>query len=433
MIYTESEISSIENLISNYFENNKREIKNEDILLKYITHIKEWLKNKSTIVVYGGYSWNQFLDEEHKFYKEGEYHDIDLYSIQPKKDGVELVNYLNKLGCPKIKMYNAVNDGTYKISINHYDVLDITYIPDNLFKVLEIEKINEINFLKPNFLKMDLLYSLSNIDGSSYRWKKDFERLDYLEKAFPYEYKYENNLLKKKVPFNLRNDLIHFFQNKKDKFVYTGDIAYIRYMENSSLENYFRPYVKYPEICTNHIEELINGIKDIYKNSIEIRVYHPFLKLISKRYIVYHKETKCILLVIYDLNNKKIPYETIGTDKVIVYRGLELHYNTKIWLGKCYKIDDLIMDSKVMLYYLQEGRNYYMNIMVKTKLDDSVFEEFSEKYIGEQENKIIKYKEKKWNNESFNYIPEQREFIIEPDKIGCGKIRFICGEFEKNL
>jgi hypothetical protein len=433
MIYTDTEILEINNLLSNYIDNNKRVIKNEKVILEFIGLIKDWLKKKSTIMVYGGYSWNQFLDGENKFYKEGEYHDIDLYSIQPKKDGVELVNYLYKLGCSKIKMYSGINEGTYKISICHYDILDITYMPDNLFKVMDIEKIDDINFIKPNFLKMDLLYSLSNIDGSSYRWKKDYERLDYLESEFSYEYKSVDNILKKRIPFNLRQDLIQFFQNKKDKFVYTGDIAYIRYMENSGLQNYFRPYVKYPEICTNHIDELLNGIRDIYKNSINIRVYHPFLKLISKRYIVYHKETNCILLVIYDLNDKKIPYETMGADNVIVYRGLELHYNSKIWLGKCYNIDELIRDSEVILYYLQEARKYYFNSLNKTKLDVSVFEEFSEKYIGEQQSKILKYKEKKWNNDNFNYIPEQREFIIEPEKIGCGKLRFICGEFEKYL
>jgi hypothetical protein len=433
MIYTETEILEIGNILTNYIDNNKRAIKNETTILEFLKLIKEWLKKKSTIVVYGGYSWNQFLNGEHKFYKDGEYHDVDLYSIQPKKDGVELVNYLYKLGCPKVKMYNGINEGTYKISICHYDILDITYMPDNLYKVLDIEIIDEINFIRPNFLKMDLLYSLSNIDGSSYRWKKDYERLNYLESEFSYEYKSVDNRLKKRVPFNLRQDLIQFFQNKKDKFVYTGDIAYIRYMESSGLQNYFRPYVKYPEICTNHIDELINGIKEIYKNKIEIRVYHPFLKLISKRYIVYHRETNCILLVIYDLNDKKIPYETMGADNVIVFRGLELHYNTKIWLGKCYNIEDLIMDSEAILYYLQEARRYYFNSLNKTKLDVSIFEEFSDKYIGEQQSKMIKYKEKKWNNENFNYIPEQREFIIEPEKIGNGKIKFICGEFDKYL
>jgi len=161
-----------------------------DIVEKFIS------RNK--LKIYGGVSLNKFMPDDDKIYKnrEGKIVDFDIYSPMPKKHCVELGNELFKAGFKYVDIREGVHAGVYKIFNYFQEVADVVYIPERIYTLIPYKTINGMNYVLPKYMKIDMLVSLTNPEQSMFRWKKDYDRLQKLEKYFPVEK--QKNFVEKK-------------------------------------------------------------------------------------------------------------------------------------------------------------------------------------------------------------------------------------------
>jgi hypothetical protein len=294
--------------------------------------------------------------------------------------------------------------------------------------------------VRPKHLKIDLLVALTNPKQAIFRWQKDFERLQKLEKYFPTEkpkifcqssrYKYTQNPLEKKIKEYIfsRNDYILF-----------GDYAYYSYMEYSGLKDYFNPDIKYLEIGMQNPASIFDDLKKLTNGQIKIKKYHPFMKHIPGRFIVTDasKDTH-ILLIIYELNEKCIPYISYKNMKIVTYHGLVLYYNFMIYLSERYGIRDRQEIAECCLYDLERAKNYFFHQSKKNEFDDTIFRCFILPCLGKEKNILRDSKIKIWTSgqtkvKSFSYVPFGREHLVSEDKVPPGFVKFVSGEFDKDI
>ena len=401
--------------------------------------VEDFLK-KHKLKIYGGVALDKFMPDNNKIYpdKEGKIVDYDAYSPTPLKHAVELCNELFTNGFKYVIVREGVNAGVYKIFNYFQEAADIVFMPQKIYDLIPSENINGLNYVAPRHLKIDLLVSLTNPKQSIFRWKKDFERLEKIEKYYPVrkptkfcdqDYRhYSQTYLEKKIQDYIMN---------RDDYIIFGDMAYYAYMSASGLKDYFAPEMKYMEIGMQNPSVIFRDLKKLGK--IRIRRYHQFMKHIPTRYIVTPEGRDThILLIIYELNEKCIPYVEYNGSKFLTYHGLILYYNFMIYLSSRYGIRDREEIAECCLYDLERAKKYYFQKTGKNEFDDSMFRCFVLPCLGKEKNILRDSKIRVWSSgktksKPFTYIPSTRPHLVKEDKVPPGIVRFVSGEFDKEI
>ena len=413
----------------------------KDEYMKQQRIIEDFLK-KHRLKIYGGISLDKFMPANDKIYanREGKLVDYDAYSPTPLKHAVELGNILFNAGFQFITVKEGVNAGVYKIFNYFQEAVDLVFMPQRIYDIIPSQAINGLEYVRPKHLKIDLLVALTNPKQSIFRWQKDFERLAKLEKYFPVEkptnfcqssrYKYSQSPVEKKI-----KDYVF----SRDDFILFGDNAYYAYMEASGLKDYFSPDVKYLEIGMQNPATMFEDLRRITNRKIKIKRYHPFMKHIPARFIVTDadKDTH-ILLIIYELTEKCIPYISHKNTKIMTYHGLVLYYNFMIYLSERYGIRDRQQIAECCLYDLERGKTYFFNHAKKNEFDDTIFKCFILPCLGKEKNILRESKIKLWTAahtkmKPFSYVPSGRSFLVSEDKVPPGIVKFVSGEFDKDI
>ena len=152
------------------FEPTKKEIMEaNEIVMEFIkTHKRK---------IYGGYAQNKVIVSKNKndgFYDEDDIPDIDVYSSEPIKDLVELCNILKSKGFKNVMGQEALHKETYKIFVNQANVIDLSYVPRNIYNKIPFIELNGINYVHPSFVYIDIYrmltdpYLVDRIDGKKY-------------------------------------------------------------------------------------------------------------------------------------------------------------------------------------------------------------------------------------------------------------------------
>lgn len=424
------------------------EEENEDIpflpLDEYMKQqdIVENFLRKNHLKIYGGVALDKFMPEDDKIYKnkKGKIIDYDVYSPTPRKHAVELANELFGAGFQYVGVREGVNAGVYKVFNYFQEAADIVFMRDKVYELIPYKTINGLNYVSPKHLKNDLLVSLTNPKQSIFRWKKDFERLEKLEKYFPVEKpkkfceKVQGKYYKSTI-----EEVIESFLNKRDDYIVFGDMAYYAYMEVSGLPDYFSPEVKYLEIGMQNPSTIFADLRKITNNKIRIRRYHQFLKHIPARYIVTPegKDTH-IILIIYEMNEKCIPYVEYKGMRMLTYHGLVLYYNFMIYLSALYNIKDRMHVPGCCLYDLERAKNYYFKNTGQDEFSDSIFRCFILPCLGKEKNVYRDSKVRSWSSPKtiFDYKPSKRfasGHLVLADKVPPGVVRNVSGEFDKEI
>jgi len=399
--------------------------------------VENFLK-RNNLKIYGGIALDKFMPENDKIYpnKKGKLVDYDAYSPMPRKHAVELGNELFQAGFKYVSVREGVNAGVYKVFNYFQEAADIVFIPEKIYNIIPYKVIDGLHYVSPKHLKIDLLVALTNPSQAIFRWDKDFERLQKLEKYFPVEKpkKFCEKTQGKYYKSTLENIIEQFFSNRDD-YVLLGDMAYYAFMETSGLSDYFQPEIKYLEIGMYNPHQIFQELKKITNNKIKIKRYHEFLKHIPTRYIITpdDKENN-ILLIIYELNDKCIPYVDYNGAKMISYHGLVLYYNFMIYLSSIYGIRDRVTISECCLYELERAKNYFFKRTSQNEFSHSIFKCFIIPCIGIQKNIYRESKIRGWNKgKIFSYIPSKREHLVLADKVPPGYVRYISGEFDREI
>jgi len=313
-------------------------------------------------------------------------------------------------------------------------------MPEKIYNLIPSKEIDGLLYVSPKWLKIDLLVSLTNPKQALWRWGKDFERLQKVEKYFPVE-KPKNFCEKyssKFYPSQLETTIQNYLSTRTDYIIY-GDMAYFAYMKTSGLKDYFAPEVKYLEIGMHNPQSIFPDLKKITNNKIRIKRYHQFQKHIPTRYIITPEgKDYQILLIIYELNEKCIPYVDYNNSKILTYHGLVLYYNFMIYLSGIYGIRDKEQMAECCLYELERAKNYYFKTTNQNEFSDSIFRCFIIPCLGKEKNTYRDFKIKSWTTPKtiFDYKPSKRfasGHLVLAEKSAPGIVKFVSGEFDKEI
>lgn len=131
-------------------------------------------------VLYGGMAQNLHLPKKHRFYKDTDTPDYDVYSYKAKAFAIRLAQKLAlEVRCAKN------HAGTYKLYWENVPVLDVTDVSLAEYRKLRAgaKRTQEGLLLAPiELLKANAYLELASPDTAWFRWEKVYERISLLEK-----------------------------------------------------------------------------------------------------------------------------------------------------------------------------------------------------------------------------------------------------------
>lgn len=142
---------------------------------------------KKGLVIYGGYAIH--LLTNYGYYKKGDPIDYDVYSPNYMDDSLELGQLLKANGVKRIRIVNAINDGTRKIFIGlmRESIIDFSFKPMSELKdIIHDKQIDGFTVAKPDYIKIDQYKNLhANLFTDYNRITKSLKKITFLENTFP--------------------------------------------------------------------------------------------------------------------------------------------------------------------------------------------------------------------------------------------------------
>ena len=90
--------------------------------------------------------------------------------------------------------------------------------------------------------------------------------------------------------------------------------------------------------------------------------------------------------------------------------------------------------AKCCLYELDRARTYFYNQNKTNQCGNHLFRNFVTNYIGSEKDVYLQSKINSFNREKkFIYTPSKRQYLVESSKVGNGAIKYISGEFDKEI
>lgn len=424
-LYDDSTKKLIENKLDNIILKSRRyALKNileptMDEYNKVLNIILNYIKLNKRII-YGGYAWHNLI--KHKNKKDGIYEDdligqpdVEFYSYEPIHDIVKICNELHQNSFKYIRASEAQHQETYTIFVNQLGYVDISYMPKQIFHKIPIYKINNMHFIHPKIITIDILRQMNDPINSYWRLSKQIPRINKILKYYPIDTK-RGKLTKFKHESNIQK-ILDFIRKKiiiESKLLVCGYYGYQYYNE---IANNMKDelYVPYYDVISYNLEEDVKNIKKIlveYNDKITVEEYHPFFQFLDRK--IVFKINNHVLLNVYGNNEMCIPYFYLDKKKINI---VTFPYILQMLL--ILNIYHTIYENKVEannLDYLLEDiikkRNNYLKKNNKTILDDTPFEEFRIDCIGKTIDPSRKYRINL--AEKFKSKKKFKQFKFEP-------------------
>ncbi len=386
--------------------------------------------------IYGGYAQNKVIvskNPKDAFYDDDDIPDIDVYSPEPLKDLVEICDIFQKMGFKGITGQEAMHKETYKIFVNGAPVLDLSYVPKNIYNRIPYIEIDGINYVHPSFVYIDMFRMLTDpYFSGSHRWKKIMPRLYKLQKYYPFNKvtkelndAYDVPKDKKEIVNNINKFIFDMIKNKEN-YIITGQYAYNYLLEESGIMNDKVLGKKYKMISTpfmqiistNYIPDIVNIILELRKlfnndKKLTYKEYYPLWMFTGYSTVIYYDGIPVLHITAH--NNRCVPIRKVearfyNNNKVVIdakstvqlgcfdfiflmnlISGLRVRVNSVE--NKCHY-------HNVTTSHLIEIRQYYLHKTKKTLLDESLFKSFIPDCVGEtmdpqRESRLIKNKKYK--------------------------------------
>ena len=261
----------IKEAIINNIKYQKKIKKNKYTKPIYFELIENYISTKK-LICYGGTAINNYLPKEHQFYEENDIPDYDCFSVNALNDAKELSNILLDNNIENIEVKSALFKGTYKIFINFISIVDITSIHNDIFLNIynKSNKINNILYVPPNYLKISLYQELSRPLGDLSRWEKVYNRLELLNKYKPL-YVSNCSIDHRDNPetdeyLKINNTIIKII--KENNWVILGDYGlsfYLKYFPKKYQK--INKTINIPYILTSNINNVLNLLPFNYKSN----------------------------------------------------------------------------------------------------------------------------------------------------------------------
>ena len=384
----------------------KRAVHSSDVQ-KIINIVEIFIKQKN-LICYGGTAINNILPEDQQFYnKEVEIPDYDFFSKNALDDAKELADIYFKNGFTAVEAKSGQHEGTYKVFVNYMAIADITYLPKEIYTLLNIDAISVdgILYAPPNFLRMSMYLELSRPAGDISRWEKVLKRLTLLNKNYPIT-DVDCNKVTFQRDMNNKANKEEIYEIIKSTLIRQGVVFFGGYAN-----------VLYSQYMPKHLQHKIQNVADfdVLSNTPDVTA-----KIIKER--LHEAGIKQVKIIKHIPIGDIIPehYEIIvGKDTVLfIYKPIGCHsYNILKKNGQKIKVATIDTMLSFYLAFLYANKPYYnqfidrilcmskflFDVQQKNRLEQNgLLQRFSIVCYGHQETveeiraeKSFKYKELK--------------------------------------
>ena len=297
----------------------------------------------------------------------------------------------------------AQHEGTFSVFVHFENVLDISYVPYNIYKKIPFIEIDKIIYTHPDFSRIDTFRMFTDpLTSYEQRLEKQFNRFLILEKYFGVKKINDRLLIKNKKDNNFEInevlDIVHSYLINNNKAIIFDLYAYNYYLKESGiLKNTKKfkiidiPYYQFLSIdYDNDVKNLCNLLNNKFPNKISATEFYPLFQFTGENVLIMYKDFP--IAHIYHHNNICIPYQevepvkyhgnkvkysnndfiTVGTFDVILLMTMILWFNERVMGNK-----ELMYSYKIMLSHLVEIRKHYFKKKNLTIIDKSPFQEFN--------------------------------------------------------
>lgn len=192
MTFEDCELAILRQAVDDTELQKQEEIAKSEDVLKMITIVEQFLRDKGN-VCYGGTAINNILPKEAQFYnRDVEVPDYDFYSPTPLEHAKELADIFYNEGYSDVEAKAGVHKGTFKVFVNFIAMADITELHEDIFTSIANDaiEVDGIKYAPPNFLRMNMFLELSRPHGDISRWEKVLKRLTLLNTHYPLKSKH---------------------------------------------------------------------------------------------------------------------------------------------------------------------------------------------------------------------------------------------------
>ena len=405
-------------------------IKNQKAIISIIeSYIKE-----HQLIVYGGNAQNlaiKKIDPKGVFYDDKDVHDYDVYSFDPRTDAINLTKQIFKAGFKNILAIEAIHVETYSIKYYGTPLCDFSYMPKYIFDNLPILSVDGFKIVNPYLAYIDFMRMFNDpLTSSSFRWSKNFERFNMMQKYYPLTSKELKNDIKDNIDKSIEKDLRKII-SKSDSLIYTGIECFNKYASLCKCDKLGLEYLTL--VSTNYLDDVKMILSELKKKyNITTQERYPFFQFWD--FSIDIRINDKLVCKIYKNNNICIPFKEIKNVKYasftynLMWVMIEKFYYS-IYDADCSgrpkQNNEIIKRYDQIINGMLFIKDKYLKEHKKTFLDDTIFQHFvTDKCSGvplnpsDIKNSIKNYRGFKYdpnkktvNNESYIYTNISGRFI----------------------
>lgn len=383
---------------------------------------------KKKLITYGGSALNELLPNKNKFYGEFDLPDFDCFSINAKRDAIQLSHILRDNEYNFVEVKAGIHEGTYKVYAEFKVVADITNVSNVFFEYMlkqsknnnkEYQSYKNLTIVPIVFLKWSFYKELSRPEGSMHRWEKLFSRYLTFTKNYKTEGVYK---IKDLVTVKYENDMadiIYSIQQlaKTRNYPLIGNFALGLHLgknkeyklECCKNDEYFSTF----EFLSTNPDTMLNDII----NNLDLPIGHKLI--IQKRnsnrrflgevmpyrirgYIQLPNNSKYSLFTIFSTSDSCYSVVDIEGYRVGTVDTLLTFFYGYLMIYDCF-VDKLIKKSRtdVIISYIALLENHANNIVDSKK-------RFSTVCYGDEKT-LFDIRKEQWDQKGFLYRPTPKK------------------------
>lgn len=438
-LYTEKDsqllVEKVDEIVKNADEISSKIVKpTVDDLWNIIFTVRDFVKEKKR-KIYGGFALNKLIEDvqpSDKFYSDDDIKswDIDFYSPDPIGDAKAIANRLFAKGFRYVQAREAQHDETYKVFAETNDCADISYVPKNIYNKMPFKEVNGLYLTGPHFMMIDYFRVMTDPLTSYFRLEKTFTRLCLMLKHYPLP---KNTSSIDIVPPDRDLDIafrtVHEFLTDRTTTIVVGMYAYDQLIRESGIvdtekvmkrtkgnnnSNIKRSHhlpntkidyvdINYYEVVSTHYKrdarELILKLQNKFPTTgserVTYRENYPFFQYLGYSVdIMFDEEIICRM---YNYNSRCTPYfdvpayyfkkggfeDTKGTIRIGTFATLMLYNLINVMRARTNNDHNTKNLYYTLISHMIELKNYYLERTNKNIFDESLFQEFILRCVGE--------------------------------------------------
>lgn len=377
-------------------------MKREELILskertnELIKIVEKFTKDKK-LIIYGGSATHYYLQKKTGKGIYEKVTDIDVFSKDSYKDALDLVKILSDNDYKYIRITERFHRNTFGVWCEFNSIYDLTLIDKVLYDYLLGEKIDGFEIVNLDFHLTSIFLELDYPGTNTYRWKKQFDRLNLLIDNnvvnYPLSQKLTNTQKSSELLINIKNEIFNYLLKEYKNIIITGLQSYnvmVKYTKKSNVEE---PRAEIYQVVYNNLDEIIRN-KEILTNKVEqivgekndkLRFYKVggFMNIIPGKLLITYDEVP--LIEIFNDVNNCVSYNEIESLKFTNFFYTMKIISAYYFMSQCkkYSFNDktkYILDSEK--WGVLSGdllRVCWNHLEIK---DDSVLGVFGSKCIG---------------------------------------------------